>query len=123
MLINAPRPICLAWWQPVWEQVMTWNPQVIVAQEKAFYERVYTDPRWQSIAAVKNHRVYLIPRIPFNWFDRPPSFMRAMGVKWFAHLLYPKIYSVNINQETQQFYKLFLNIDLSEQALQAILNP
>ena len=105
------------------EQVMTWNPQVIVAQEKAFYEKVYIDPRWQNIAAVKNHRVYLIPRIPFNWFDRPPSFMRAIGVKWFAHLLYPKIYSVNINQETQQFYKLFLNIDLSEQALQAILNP
>ena len=103
------------------EQVMTWNPQVIVAQEKAFYEKVYTDPRWQSIAAVKNHRVYLIPRIPFNWFDRPPSFMRAIGVKWFAHLLYPKIYSINIHQETQQFYKLFLNIDLSEQAVQAIL--
>lgn len=103
------------------EQVMTWNPQVIVVQERTFYEKVYTDPRWKSIAAVKNHRVYLIPRIPFNWFDRPPSFMRAIGVKWFTHLLYPKYYSININQETQHFYKLFLDIDLSEQALQAIL--
>lgn len=95
------------------EQVMLYNPDVIIAQEKSFYDSVFKDQRWQGIQAVRAKRVYLIPRIPFNWFDRPPSFMRFLGLKWLANILYPETYHINIVKETQQFYKLFLGVNLT----------
>jgi iron complex transport system substrate-binding protein len=103
------------------EQVMVANPEVILAQEKDFVANVYRDPRWQSIRAIKNRRVYLIPRSPFNWFDRPPSFMRLLGVKWLANLLYPERYPLDIARETREFYSLFLGVELDDKDLEEVL--
>jgi iron complex transport system substrate-binding protein len=105
------------------EQVMLYNPDVIVAQEKMFYDKVYKDTAWQQIKAVKNGKVYLIPKTPFNWFDRPPSFMRFIGLKWLASLIYPKEYKLDINKETKFFYSGFLGVELSDRNLQEILVP
>lgn len=95
------------------EQVMLYNPDVILIFEDAFYRTVFADSRWQLLRAVKNKKVYLIPNQPFNWFDRPPSFMRFLGAKWLANLLYPERYRINIVKETQQFFKLFLGVNLT----------
>jgi iron complex transport system substrate-binding protein len=97
------------------EQVMLYDPEVILAFEPVFYNTVFSDPRWQRIKAVRNKRVYLIPNQPFNWFDRPPSFMRLLGAKWLANLLYPEQYRINIVKEVQQFFKLFLDVDLTSE--------
>ncbi len=43
------------------EQVMLYNPDVIVAQEKTFFDKVFTDPRWQRVKAVRQERVYSHP--------------------------------------------------------------
>lgn len=104
------------------EQVLAWNPGVIVAQERAFYQRVFSDPRWKSIRAVKDHRVYLIPSSPFNWFDRPPSYMRLLGIKWLANILYPERVQLDIVKETREFYRLFLCAELSDDRIRKILN-
>ncbi len=104
------------------EQVMLYNPGVIVAQEKAFFDKVLKDPRWQSIKAVKEGRVYLIPRAPYNWFDRPPSFMRILGLKWLVDCLYPAEQKVDIVKEAREFYKLFLGVDLSNEEIKNILH-
>lgn len=103
------------------EQVLLYNPQVIVAQERIFRDSVARDKRWQSIRAVRNGQVWLIPRTPFNWFDRPPSFMRLLGLKWFANRLYPKRYPINIAKETKEFYRLFLGVELGDKDLREIL--
>jgi len=104
------------------ERILTYNPDVIFVQEKMFYDKIYQLPLWNNLKAVKNKRVYLIPKAPFNWFDRPPSFMRIMGLKWVLHNLYPNEYKINIDQETKEFYKLFLHVDLSQKQLNEILN-
>jgi iron complex transport system substrate-binding protein len=95
------------------EQVMLYNPEVILVFENAFYQTVFTDSRWQQLRAVKNKRVYLIPNQPFNWFDRPPSFMRLLGAKWLANLLYPEHFRINIVKEARQFFRLFLGVNLT----------
>ena len=105
------------------EQVMLYNPELILVQERDFYAKIYTDPRWKGIKAVKDKRVYLIPRIPFNWFDRPPSFMRLLGLKWLTNSLYPQLYPLDLVKETKVFYKLFLGITLSDDNLREILKP
>ncbi|OPY72662.1 MAG: High-affinity heme uptake system protein IsdE precursor [Syntrophorhabdus sp. PtaU1.Bin058] len=95
------------------EQIMLYNPEVILVMEGVFYGKVFSDPRWQRIKAVRNKRVYLIPNQPFNWFDRPPSFMRLLGVKWLANLLYPERYRIDIVKEVRAFFKLFLGVELT----------
>ncbi|ATB70658.1 iron chelate uptake transporter (FeCT) family transport system periplasmic binding protein [Sulfurospirillum diekertiae] len=103
------------------EQVILYNPDVIVAQEREFVEKVKSDARWNSIKAVREGRVYLVPKVPFNWIDRPPSFMRLLGVKWLTHILYTTPNSEQFTQEMREFYKLFLNIDLNDTQLHHIL--
>lgn len=105
------------------ETVLAYNPDVMIVQEKMFYDKINTLPIWGNINAVKNHRVYLIPKAPFNWFDRPPSFMRIMGLKWLINVLYPKEYKVDIKKETKEFYRLFMNVNLTDKQLHEVLHP
>lgn len=103
------------------EQVLKYNPQVIIYHEPLFSNKWGTDTRWENIRAVRDGRVYRIPRSPFNWFDRPPSFMRFLGLKWMMHQLYPKAYPLDSISETRHFYKLFLNITLDGAAARELL--
>ena len=67
---------------------------------------------WKRLSAVKNNRAKLIPHLPFNWFDRPPSFMRLLGLQWVMSLLYPEHYEDDLIDETLSFFKIFLNISI-----------
>ncbi|MDD3845002.1 MAG: ABC transporter substrate-binding protein [Syntrophorhabdaceae bacterium] len=103
------------------EQVLLYNPDVILVFERLFFKSILSDPRWRQIKAVREGKVYLIPRQPFNWFDRPPSFMRVLGLKWLTNLLHPELYPVDIVKETQSFYTLFLDVNLTRKEASAIL--
>ncbi len=103
------------------EQVLLYRPEVILVQDPTFYQRIFTSPQWRNVPAVKNRRVYLIPRTPFNWFDRPPSFMRLLGLKWVAQTLYPQQFGINMQQEMQDFYRLFMQVDISLEDTRHIL--
>lgn len=104
------------------EQVMLYDPEVILVKERAFFDRVYDDPRWKGIRAVRDKKIYLIPRLPFNWFDRPPSFMRILGLKWLAGILHPEAVKSDMVRETRDFYRLFIGIDISDEDARSILN-
>lgn len=103
------------------EEVMAANPEVLLVQEAGFMDQVFSDSCWQGIRAVRDRRVYRIPRSPFNWFDRPPSFMRLLGLKWLTHVLHPGLDHASMVDETRTFYKLFLGIELDEAAARKIL--
>lgn len=103
------------------EQVILYNPDIIIAQEREFVEKVKSDARWRSIKAIKEGNVFLVPKVPFNWIDRPPSFMRLLGIQWLTHVLYDTPNAEQFKAEMKAFYKLFLNIDLSDAQLQKIL--
>lgn len=102
------------------EQVILYNPDIIVAQEREFFEKVKGDARWHSIKAVKEGKIFLVPKVPFNWIDRPPSFMRLLGVRWLTHIFYNTPNSEQFQQEMREFYKLFLNIDLTDEQIHHI---
>ncbi len=103
------------------EQVLLYDPDVILVFEKAFYRTVFNDPRWQRLRAVKHKRVYLIPNQPFNWFDRPPSVMRLLGVKWVAGHLYPDRYRVDMVKEARHFFRLFLGVNISAEEAKMLM--
>lgn len=104
------------------ERVLLWNPQVIVAQDPLFVDHVSHDPRWRRLAAFKSGRVLEVPQKPMNWLDRPPSFMRALGIQWLANAFYPDRFKVDLRAETRDFYRLFFGVELSEADLDKLLD-
>jgi len=104
------------------EKVLLYNPEAIFIQEKDFYKRIKIDSRWRHIRAVRNGRVFVIPKAPFNWFDRPPSYMRYLGVKWVMNCLYPNLYHIDMIKETKAFYRLFLGIELTDEQCRDVLS-
>ncbi|HVN98123.1 MAG TPA: ABC transporter substrate-binding protein [Syntrophorhabdaceae bacterium] len=105
------------------EQVLRYDPEVIIATEPAFYGNVFKDERWQNVRAVKTGRVYLSPTMLLNWFDRPPSFMRLLGIKWLMWRLYPERHHTDIIGEACKFYRLFLGINVPEETMKRALFP
>ena len=89
--------------------------------EKEFYQTIYKDSKWKHINAVKNKKVYFLPKGPFSWFDRPPSFMRLLGLKYIVSILHPDLYNMDVYEESKKFYKLFLDLDLSDSQIDDIL--
>ncbi|MGA7828375.1 MAG: ABC transporter substrate-binding protein [Geobacteraceae bacterium] len=103
------------------EQVLLYNPDVILAFDRTFYRRVFHDAKWRRIRAVRNRKVFFIPDQPTNWFDRPPSFMRFIGLKWVLNLLYPRDYKIDIVKEASDFYRFFLGVEVSEGDMRRII--
>jgi iron complex transport system substrate-binding protein len=96
------------------EQILLYNPDVIVSLVPEFATRAYRDARWKDIKAVKDKRIYTVPRTPFNWIDRPPSIMQIMGIQWLAQRFYPDTYTVDMRQETREFLRLFMGVEATE---------
>lgn len=105
------------------EQIMAYNPDYILAYQRSFYEQVYDNPGWKQVKAVRNGNVLWIPRGPYNWFDRPPSFMGALGLKWLLAHLYPQFYRADLVSEAVGFYKLFLWVDIAPEEMTKIIDP
>src|SRR6476660_7142980 len=92
------------------EQVLLWNPDVIVTIDRDFAASVRTDPVWASVAAVRAGRVHLSPKMPFGWVDFPPSVNRLIGLWWLAKILYPGQFPEDIGALTRDFYRRFYHV-------------
>ncbi len=103
------------------EEVVAWNPDVIVTIDTTFAARVRSDPAWQGVRAVRDGRVYLAPLFPFAWLDVPPSVNRLVGLKWLGHALYPDLFPVDLREEARTFYHLFYHQAPDDRQLDALL--
>jgi iron complex transport system substrate-binding protein len=109
------------------EQLLVWKPEIVIAGWEngggpgEFFARVRKNPAWNAIPAIQNGRVYETPQYPFNWFDRPPSVNRLIGVKWMENLLYPDVFPMDLRKEVRNFYAEFYHVQLSENDLTALL--
>lgn len=92
------------------EQLLQWQPDMIITQDVNFYQKLQApDSLWQSLSAVKNKRIYLVPNEPFGWLDQPPSINRLLGCLWLAHKLSPQLltedkYISLVNEYFHTFY-------------------
>src|SRR5262245_54550134 len=89
------------------EQVLLWNPDVIVTIDQDFAASVRSDPALASVKAVRDGRVHLSPKLPFGWVDFPPSVNRLIGLWWLAKILYPDRFPEDMRAQTREFYAMF----------------
>lgn len=103
------------------EQVLLWNPDVIVTIDQDFAANVRNDPVWSAVAAVRAGRVHLSPKMPFGWVDFPPSVNRLIGLWWLAKILYPEQFPEDIRALTRDFYTRFYHVTPSDAQIDHVL--
>jgi iron complex transport system substrate-binding protein len=103
------------------EQVLLWNPDVIVTIDRDFAANVRKDPIWTSVNAVRSGRVHLSPKLPFGWVDFPPAVNRLIGLWWLAKILYPAQFPEDLRTLTRDFYRQFYHVSLSDTQIERVL--
>lgn len=103
------------------EQILLWNPDVILFAPGSIYATVGDDPLWSEITAIKTGNYYEVPMGPYNWMGFPPSVQRILGMLWMAKLLYPDAADYDLYAEVAEYFRLFYHCELSEDAYNALV--
>jgi iron complex transport system substrate-binding protein len=102
------------------EQVVAWNPDVIITGKAAEVDQILNDPNWASISAVQNKKVYVNPKGVFGW-DRY-GVEELLQIQWAAATLHPELFGdLKIEQKVKDFYQTYLNYTLTDDEVKLIL--
>jgi iron complex transport system substrate-binding protein len=104
------------------EDIIDWNPDVIVVTEPGARARILKSDQWQRINAVIKNRVYINPKGVYLWSVR--SGEEALQTLWVAKVLYPQLFKdLDLILEVKKFYRDFYKYPLSETEARGILYP
>jgi iron complex transport system substrate-binding protein len=105
------------------EQVLRWNPDVVITIDSNFYAAVRGHPLWRELPAIRAGRIHLAPNVPFGWIDFPPSINRLIGLRWLARILYPQAFPEDLRPVVRDFYTRCYHQAPSEAQLDQLLRP
>ena len=97
------------------EQLLVWNPEVVVFAPHSVYDSVRSDAAWQQLQAVSSGNYYKTPYGPYGWLSSPPSVQRYLGMVWLGALLYPDYCEYDLQEVVTEYYKLFYECDLTQE--------
>jgi iron complex transport system substrate-binding protein len=103
------------------EQVLRWNPDVVITMDPNFHALAPNHPLWRELPAVKAGRLHLAPNVPFGWIDFPPSINRLVGLRWLARILYPRAFPEDLRPIVRDFYTRCYHQAPSEAQLDQLL--
>ena len=103
------------------EQILNWNPDVILFAPDSVYDTMAGDAAWQGVTAIQNGAYYEVPMGPYNWMGFPPSVQRLLGMLWMAKVLYPEAADYDLYTEAAQYFKLFYHCDLTREQYDALV--
>ena len=102
------------------EQILTWDPDVVIFAPESIYATVQDDAAWQSVTAIKNGAYYEVPFGPYNWMGFPPSVQRLLGMLWMAKVLYPEAADYDLYTEAAEYFELFYHCELTREQYDAL---
>lgn len=84
------------------EQLLVWDPEVIVVLNGVDVEAILNDPKVAGVSAIENERVYALPEAGWD-FSSPRA---LFCIEWLATKLYPERFAdVDIEAEADAFYR------------------
>ncbi len=102
------------------EQVLAWNPDVIVVRTKKDAELLRSDERFASLRAVQSGRVHVTPTGAHLWAHRTSE--QPLTVLWAAQTFYPDRFTdLDLAEEARSFYARFYDTELTEEQIAEIL--
>ena len=103
------------------EQIMKWDPEVIIFGPESIYDTVASEPSWSGVTAIKTGNFYEAPSGPYGWLSSPPSVQRYLGLVWLGELLYPDYVEYDLISEVKDYYKLFYDCELTDEMYQDLV--
>ena len=106
------------WADISYEQLLAWNPDVIVIAADADYTRedLLADSQLAGLTAVQNGAVYALPSAFEAWDSPVPS--GVLGIRWMASALHGDLYSLEqFRQDAADFYKEFYGVEIDTQLI------
>lgn len=103
------------------EQIMKWDPEVIIFGPESIYDTVASEPSWSGVTAIKTGNFYKAPSGPYGWLSSPPSVQRYLGLVWLGELLYPDYVEYDLMSEVKDYYKLFYDCELTDEMYQNLV--
>jgi iron complex transport system substrate-binding protein len=104
-------------------QIVAWNPDIVIAQQRSFYDALRRDPRWRSLSAVRGRRFFLAPSLPFGWIDNPAGVNRMVGLYWLSDLFYPNVLEEDLRTSVRDFYRSYYTVQLTDRQLEVLVAP
>lgn len=102
------------------EQLLLWDPEVILFPIDSVFDTVAEDPAWQELSAIASGQYYEVPYAIYSWMGFPPSVQRWPGMLWLAELLYPELTDYDLYEEVKTYYNLFYHCDMSREQFDAL---
>ncbi len=103
------------------EQILIWNPEVIIVNEKTAYSLILGHPQWSGIQAVREGRVYQLPNGISRW-GHPGSVETPLALLWTVKTVYPELSAgIDMEEEVRYFYETFFGMSLDEEMIAVIL--
>jgi iron complex transport system substrate-binding protein len=97
------------------EDVLAWDPDVVIVGRQRPLSIVLNDPRWRQTSAVRNKQVYPAPNGVFYWDGGPESILMML---FMAKTLYPKRFAdYDFPAEVRGYYQRFYRYHLSDAEL------
>ncbi len=103
------------------EQILLWNPEVILFSPGSIYSDVANRPEWQTVAAIRNGAYYEVPFGPYNWMGFPPSVQRYLGMMWMSQLLYPETAQYDLYGAVKEYFELFYHCGITFEQFDALM--
>ncbi|AVP69136.1 ABC transporter substrate-binding protein [Prescottella equi] len=102
------------------EQVLGWDPEVLILGnfEPTTPADVYADPKWASLSAVKNKRVYKAPIGGFSW-DPPCNESNLMWL-WVNSVFFPDV-NHGLRERIRETYRALYAYDVTDADVDRVL--
>ncbi len=102
------------------EQMLSWDPEVMIVADQGEAKMAYDDPRFQNISAVRNRRVHAAPAGAHLWANR--TIEQPLTLLWAVSMIHPELVSQErLKADMTAFYNRFFHKPLSRDQINEIL--
>lgn len=102
------------------EDLLAWNPDIIITQTAALQQSLLADGRLQGIKAVREGRVIANPASINAWCTRAAE--AALQVPWAAQVFHPERFAgLDLAAETRRFHQDYYGLQLTDEEVARIL--
>ena len=103
------------------EQLLKWNPDIIITTTPDEVGYIYNDTRFSDISAVKNKQVYTTPVGAHVWGHR--TIETPLMVEWAATKFFPdKFTDAQMINDTISFYQQFFGTTITQDQAKEIIS-
>lgn len=102
------------------ENLLSWQPDIILVQDAVTAQFLREDPVWQGVKAVADRRILFLSGLPFGWLDAPPRINRLLGLRRLHARLDPQV-EARFKTDMQRYSELFWHTTLSDVQYQRLV--